>query len=1455
MALRILLILLVSASVAAQELAFPLTARLQSRVPSGGIAADSFYLPGSADVGCFEGTSTNRRFLCLSDSGTILEWTAENRIRQLADGFTGPLRARAADDGSLYVLDLGRGTLSLIAPNGTVTRIMASGSDRVIRPQLDPRTFDLPYFVLSRDFYQNSTQMAVDPQGNLYIAILREENTVEAGQPSTKRFFWVLRMENRGTTLALHFDGTSAMAGKSALPDLTSFSVTADRTMIFAMDGQISRLAGTNYTEFRGGTFTQLNANPAGEVASLSNGDTIIQTQSGSLFRLAFAELRTDLNPIGRLTGKIARAGNQVIGFDYNENRLVRFVPNAQTIYASEEVARMLRYIPVTGNNAFRPAFDNPVSVSVDNQGQVYVVEGEDGSVYRITTNGVLQRAATPAIPPIVTPPSEAIPSNALPAPVVAVTNDSDGRLYLVDRQCNFFVQTEPNILRRAGNLGAGCDRVSMLTDSAKRVHIAVHSTGQIVTGNGDPIAGNWTFSPAYSGQPILSMSLLPTGELLVLDGANLNFWRLHRVNPTSRAVVTLRLDDSLRTSGNVRLSSVAVDSASRILAVSCCTTGSTSQAGRQYLISMTYDGNNLLTGASRPVTFFDEPGQSPVQVFTHPRGALIRTNLNRIYYFEDPQFRATSSVGLPNRQTWTYPPDSGTQELSIPVNPGFGPTAFRTRMSCTNDFDRFVRIGPAAAVAPTQLRLALDTLNAPSRAASCRIEILAVDTARLLANTTVDLTPDAELLRRIPPLSVLDQLTPFSVDPASPTVTRTIRVFNNAPDAFAASVSGTLPEGIAITPASVQLQPKQSGEFTITLTTASLPRQQYRVPLRARCTPCSTDPVLLDLSFQISGRTTSIDLSAEAALVEASSINARNTSRVAATSLVLSGLDESDVLIRTEAGASWFTMQKAETTRTEDGRLVIGYDVQVNRANLPTRQTSSIVTFEARTSQTVARRYLTVFFFPAGASAQRLYEAGSAGATVNLSTARTATVTIPVFSRATSAAVFSTYSLGGEAGVVSVPSTQGVVGAGSNEIQLEVQRTGSATSASETKDVVILFANGEKLLYTLNVLTSGAQAAPSSKSSVREAIGSCSSARLLLSTREPGLPFTVVRNVGLRFRLELKDECNQLVNISDKAQVRFTVEPANGTNTVTSVGNGIWEIFWRPERSQQNTVAKIVAVRGVSEREIYVGTASLNGSVVDSTVPSLRSFSVRDAISYQEKSFTAPGAFITIFGENMAQADRLGLDTPGTFPTELGGVQVEFNGKPAPLLFVSPAQINLQVPFDLQLSEYRLIVKRGELVSAPSALGVGSASPAVFTADQTGRGQALVFRSGAEGAQILAGPGAAAWQGEIVTIWAAGLGPTNPLVDEGKAVSADSRFDTTGQVQVRFGEKLASQVAAFLAPGQIGIYLVTAMIPADAPLGDAVPMSIAANGVESQEVTVAIAAAAPATPAERLDP
>ena len=61
------------------------------------------------------------------------------------------------------------------------------------------------------------------------------------------------------------------------------------------------------------------------------------------------------------------------------------------------------------------------------------------------------------------------------------------------------------------------------------------------------------------------------------------------------------------------------------------------------------------------------------------------------------------------------------------------------------------------------------------------------------------------------------------------------------------------------------------------------------------------------------------------------------------------------------------------------------------------------------------------------------------------------------------------------------------------------------------------------------------------------------------------------------------------------------------------------------------------------------------------------------------------PGQLVSLFGDNLALAQpRNGNTASGSYPTTLGQVSVTVNGFAAPLLYVSPTQVNIQVPFEV---------------------------------------------------------------------------------------------------------------------------------------------------------------------------
>jgi uncharacterized protein (TIGR03437 family) len=123
------------------------------------------------------------------------------------------------------------------------------------------------------------------------------------------------------------------------------------------------------------------------------------------------------------------------------------------------------------------------------------------------------------------------------------------------------------------------------------------------------------------------------------------------------------------------------------------------------------------------------------------------------------------------------------------------------------------------------------------------------------------------------------------------------------------------------------------------------------------------------------------------------------------------------------------------------------------------------------------------------------------------------------------------------------------------------------------------------------------------------------------------------------------------------------------------------------------------------------------------------------------------PQMLVSIYGSNFAVQN--GLANGSKLPTQLAGASVTFNGIAAPLLYVSPGQINAQVPSGLQGSASADVVVEtpagdsavfpvtvtpmGITDASPLVTSFGSA-PGIFTQDSSGCGQAAALNIHVDG-------------------------------------------------------------------------------------------------------------------------
>ncbi len=118
-----------------------------------------------------------------------------------------------------------------------------------------------------------------------------------------------------------------------------------------------------------------------------------------------------------------------------------------------------------------------------------------------------------------------------------------------------------------------------------------------------------------------------------------------------------------------------------------------------------------------------------------------------------------------------------------------------------------------------------------------------------------------------------------------------------------------------------------------------------------------------------------------------------------------------------------------------------------------------------------------------------------------------------------------------------------------------------------------------------------------------------------------------------------------------------------------------------------------------------------------------------------------AAESIVSGFGTNLATATVAATSLP--LPETLGGVSVAVKDvlgveRLAPLFFVSPTQINYQIPVGTAIGEGSVTIKQGNNILAAGLLQIATVAPGLFTADASGRGvpAATVLRVKANGSQ-----------------------------------------------------------------------------------------------------------------------
>jgi uncharacterized protein (TIGR03437 family) len=228
----------------------------------------------------------------------------------------------------------------------------------------------------------------------------------------------------------------------------------------------------------------------------------------------------------------------------------------------------------------------------------------------------------------------------------------------------------------------------------------------------------------------------------------------------------------------------------------------------------------------------------------------------------------------------------------------------------------------------------------------------------------------------------------------------------------------------------------------------------------------------------------------------------------------------------------------------------------------------------------------------------------------------------------------------------------------------------------------------------------------------------------------------------------------------------------------------------------------------------------------------------VQDAASEEPGSalqpgYISPGEILLLFGSGLGPATltSAAAGTNGFFPTQLAGTSVSFNGTPAPIIYTSSGLVAVVAPYEIANSGTANILvdysPPGTTVIAQvtASMPVAPSSPAMFTANATGSGQAAAVNVATGTINSATNP---AKLGSFIELYVTGAGYTTAAVD-GQTTPANCGISclpvTLLPVTVKIANQFVTPSYAGGAPSliagmtQINVQIPTNIIPGSVPV------------------------------------
>lgn len=265
---------------------------------------------------------------------------------------------------------------------------------------------------------------------------------------------------------------------------------------------------------------------------------------------------------------------------------------------------------------------------------------------------------------------------------------------------------------------------------------------------------------------------------------------------------------------------------------------------------------------------------------------------------------------------------------------------------------------------------------------------------------------------------------------------------------------------------------------------------------------------------------------------------------------------------------------------------------------------------------------------------------------------------------------------------------------------------------------------------------------------------------------------------------------------------LQFASHRAASTNPDTRMGR-TWEFDWTPPDTNMGAITFFAAGNAANNGGtnagdfIYTTSTTVSPAAGGGPRPTITSGGIGDAWTGQTS--LSSHTWFAVYGANFAGSaiDWSNAIQNNVLPTNLGGVSVTVNGRPASIFFANAGQINALAPLDPSTGDVMVVVTTPNGDSMPVTVRKAAASPAFFAlAGPMNRlfttvvstmtnpdGSAIYYGNRQADSRVTRG----VRRGDTVSLYGTGFGATDP------AVTADRVFTTPAELvtapSIRIGE------------------------------------------------------------------